>query len=76
VIPPGAEIGIRGRAVAPRVYVAIETDPGFEHLTGTVKAQVIAAIAADASSPLLEAADVGLVGDWRELAPALLVALA
>ena len=76
MIPRGAEIGIRGRAVAPRVYVAIETDPGFEHLTGTVKAQVIAAIAADASSPLLEAADVGLVGDWRELAPALLVALA
>jgi electron transfer flavoprotein alpha subunit len=75
VVPPGAEIGIRGRAVAPRVYVAVEADPSFEHLTGTVKAGVIAAIAADAGSPLLDAADVGIVGDWRELAPALLEAL-
>jgi electron transfer flavoprotein alpha subunit len=76
VVPWTAEIGIKGRAVAPRIYVAIEADPGFEHLTGTVKAGVIAAIAADERSPLLDAADVGLAGDWRDLAPALLDALA
>jgi electron transfer flavoprotein alpha subunit len=76
VVPWTAEIGIKGRAVAPRIYVAVEADPGFEHLTGTVKAGVIAAIAADERSALLDAADVGLTGDWRELAPALLNALA
>jgi electron transfer flavoprotein alpha subunit len=76
VVPWNAEIGIKGRAVAPRIYVAIEADPGFEHLTGTVKAGVIAAIAGDERSPLLDAADIGLTGDWREVAPALLNALA
>ena len=76
VVPWTAEIGIKGRAVAPRIYVAVEADPGFEHLTGTVKAGVIAAIAADKRSPLLDAADVALAGDWRDLAPALLTALA
>jgi electron transfer flavoprotein alpha subunit len=75
-VPWGVEIGLQGRQVAPRVYLAIETDAGFEHLTGAVKAGVIAAIAADPSSPLLAAADVALAGDWRELAPALLEALA
>ena len=75
-VPWGAEIGLEGRSVAPRVYLAIETDASFEHLTGAVKAGVIAAIAADPSSPLLAAADVGLAGDWRELAPVLLKALA
>lgn len=75
-VPWGAEIGLQGRSVAPRVFVAVETDAGFEHLTGAVKAGVIAAIAADPSSPLLAAADVGLTGDWRELAPTLLEALA
>jgi electron transfer flavoprotein alpha subunit len=74
-VPWGAAIGLQGRSVAPRVFLAVETDPGFEHLTGAVKAGVIAAIAADADSPLLAAADVGLVGEWRELAPALLEAL-
>jgi electron transfer flavoprotein alpha subunit len=76
VVPWSAEIGLQGRSVAPQVYLAIETDPGFEHLTGAVKAGVIAAVAADPSSPLLDAADVGLAGDWRELAPALLDAFA
>lgn len=71
----GAEIGLQGRSVAPRVYLAIETDAGFEHLTGAVKASVIAAIAGDPGSPLLAAADIGLTGDWRELAPALLKAI-
>jgi electron transfer flavoprotein alpha/beta subunit len=75
-IPWGAAIGLQGRSVAPRVFLAVETDPGFEHLTGAVKAGVIAAVAADPDSPLLGAADVGLAGDWRELAPALLRALA
>jgi electron transfer flavoprotein alpha subunit len=75
-VPWGARIGLQGRSVAPQVFLAIETDPGFEHLTGAVKAGVIAAIATDPSLPLLEAADVGLVGDWRELAPALLETLA
>jgi electron transfer flavoprotein alpha subunit len=72
----GAAIGLQGRSVAPRVFLTVEADPGFEHLTGAVKAAVIAAIAADPESPLLAAADVGLAGDWRELAPALLDALA
>jgi len=74
-VPWGAEIGLQGRQVAPHVYLAIETDAGFDHLTGSVKAGVIAAISSDPSSPLLAAADVGLTGDWRELAPALLDAL-
>jgi electron transfer flavoprotein alpha subunit len=75
-VPWGTEIGLQGRSVAPQVFLTIETDPGFEHLTGAVKAGAIAAIAVDPSSPLLAGADVGLVGDWRELAPALLEALA
>jgi electron transfer flavoprotein alpha subunit len=71
-----AEVGLQGRQVAPSVYLAIETDAGFEHLTGSVKAGVIAAISADPQSPLLAAADVGLSGDWRELAPSLIEAVA
>jgi electron transfer flavoprotein alpha subunit len=76
LIPPSLEIGLLGRAVAPRIYIAVETDGSFEHLTGTVKAGAIAAITGDESSPLLAAADIVLVGDWRELAPALLETLA
>jgi electron transfer flavoprotein alpha subunit len=75
-VPWGAAIGLQGRSVAPQVFLAVESDPGFEHLTGAVKAGVIAAIAADPESPLLAAADVGVIGDWRELAPTLIEGLA
>jgi electron transfer flavoprotein alpha/beta subunit len=65
------QIGLLGRAVAPRLYLAIETRADSEHLAGSVKAAVIAAISADEGSELLRAADVGIGGDWREVLPAL-----
>jgi electron transfer flavoprotein alpha subunit len=74
-VPWAAQIGLQGRSVAPRVFLAVESDAGFEHRTGAVKAGVIAAIASDPSSALFAGADAGLVGDWRELAPPLIEAL-
>jgi electron transfer flavoprotein alpha/beta subunit len=75
IVPPSRQIGLLGRAVAPRLYLAVETGGDFEHLTGTVKASVIAAVARE-RSPMLDAADIALVGDWRELVPPLLETLA
>ena len=69
-------VGLLGRAVAPRLYLAVEATGDFEHLTGTVKADVIVALARDRSAPLLEAADIALAGDWRETLQPLLDALA
>jgi electron transfer flavoprotein alpha subunit len=76
LVPASGQIGLLGRAIAPRLYIAVETDAGFEHVTGTVKAAVIAAVSSAASSPMFAAADVGLAGDWRELVPALLESVA
>jgi electron transfer flavoprotein alpha subunit len=76
VVPRSRQVGLLGRAVAPRLYLGVETSGDFEHLTGIVKANVITAISADAASPLLEAADVGIVGDWRDVLPSLADALA
>jgi electron transfer flavoprotein alpha subunit len=66
------QIGLYGRPVAPRLLVTVGVPGDFEHTTGFVKAAVIAAVNGDASAPMLHAADVGIVGDWRELLPALL----
>jgi electron transfer flavoprotein alpha subunit len=61
-----------GRAVAPRLLIAVGVSGDFEELTAFVKADVIAAVNGDARSPMLRAADVGVAGDWRELLPAFL----
>jgi len=71
-LPGNRQIGLYGRPVAPRLLVTVGVPGDFEHTTGFVKAAVIAAVNADGSAPMLRAADVGLVGDWRELLPALL----
>ena len=40
-----------------------------------MKAGVVAAIDADQRAPMLAAADIALVGDWREVLPPLVDAL-
>jgi electron transfer flavoprotein alpha subunit len=69
LIPWSRHIGLLGRPVAPRLYLAVGAGAGFEHLTGSVKAAVIAAVGRDEA--MLDAADVGLPADWREALPPL-----
>jgi electron transfer flavoprotein alpha subunit len=74
-LPKNRQIGLTGRAVAPRLYVAVGVRGAFEHLVGSVKAGVIAALNANERAPIFKAADVGVVGDWRETLPPLVEAL-
>jgi electron transfer flavoprotein alpha subunit len=75
-IPKNRQIGLTGRAVAPRLYVAVGVRGAFEHMVGSVKAGVIAGLNANERAPIFKAADVGVVGDWRKTLPPLVDALA
>jgi electron transfer flavoprotein alpha subunit len=75
LLPRSRQIGLLGRQVAPHLLVAVGVRGDAEELTGFVKANVIAAIATDRSAPMLAAADVAVVGDWREVLPSLLEAI-
>jgi electron transfer flavoprotein alpha/beta subunit len=61
------EVGLLGRPIAPRLYVAVEIGDDPEHWAGTVKATVIASIGAS-----VEAADVTLAAEPRGTLPLLL----
>jgi electron transfer flavoprotein alpha subunit len=74
-LPKNRQIGLTGRAVAPRLYLAVGVRGAFEHLVGSVKAGVIVALNKNERAPIFEAADVGVVGDWRETLPPLVGAL-
>jgi electron transfer flavoprotein alpha subunit len=71
-LPRNRQVGLYGRPVAPRLLVTVGVPGDFEHTTGYVKANVIAAISADPGAAMLQSADISLVGDWRELLPGLL----
>jgi electron transfer flavoprotein alpha subunit len=69
IVPRSRQLGLLGRAVAPRLYVAVETAGDFEHASGSVKAAVIVVFKASAA-PVTGTADVAVAGDWRQTLPA------
>jgi electron transfer flavoprotein alpha subunit len=74
-LPKNRQIGLTGRAIAPRLLLEVGVRGAFEHRVGSVKAGVIVALNANERAPIFSHADVGLVGDWRETLPPLVDAL-
>jgi electron transfer flavoprotein alpha subunit len=74
-LPHQVQVGISGRAIAPRVYIAVGIRGAFNHTVGIQKAGVILAINQNPRAPIFKAADYGIVGDWKEFLPPLFEAL-
>jgi electron transfer flavoprotein alpha subunit len=73
--PRSRQIGITGRALAPRLYVAIGLSGKFNHLVGVRSAGTILAINHDPDALVFDHCDVGIVGDWHDVIPPLTNAL-
>ena len=70
------QLGITGRAIAPRLFVSVGASGKFNHMIGVRNAGSVLAINADADAPVFGVADVGIVGDWHDVVPALVDAIA
>ena len=73
--PRARQVGITGRSIAPRLYVALGLSGKFNHMVGVRAAGTIVAVNVDRSAPVFEHCDVGIVGDWHEVVPLLHAAL-
>ncbi len=69
--PRTRQVGITGRSIAPRLYVALALSGTFNHIVGARGAKSILAGNADPGAPVFTHADVGIVGDWHEVVPLL-----
>ncbi|MGZ4713243.1 MAG: FAD-binding protein [Acidimicrobiia bacterium] len=74
-LPRARQIGITGRSIAPRLYVSIGASGKFNHIVGIRTAQTVLAVNPDPAALVHDAADVSIVGDYREVVPALTAAL-
>jgi electron transfer flavoprotein alpha subunit len=73
--PRARQVGLTGRSLAPRLYVALGLSGKFNHMVGVRAAGTILAVNTDAGAPVFTQCDLGIVGDWHQVVPALHEAL-
>jgi len=75
-LPRQLQVGLTGRAIAPRLYLAFGIRGAFEHTVGVRRAGLIVAVNKNPKAPIFKSADYGLVAEWQVLLPLLTQQLA
>jgi electron transfer flavoprotein alpha subunit len=70
-VPRQLQVGLTGKSIDPRLYMAIGVRGASNHTCGLKRADTIVAINNDADAPIFERANIGLVADWETILPAL-----
>jgi electron transfer flavoprotein alpha subunit len=71
-LPHNQQIGLTGRAISPKMYIALGVSGAVQHLVGVRTAKQIVAINKDAEAPIFKVATLGIVGDLFAVLPVLM----
>ena len=70
-VPEALHIGLTGKIVAPDIYIAIAVSGASQHTAGCTGSKHIIAINKDPEANIFREAELGVVGKYEEVVPAL-----
>jgi len=70
-LPKERQVGISGKTVKPKVYIAIGISGAFQHVTAMQGSDTIIAINKDPRAPIFGVAHYGIVDDFKNVIPVL-----
>ncbi len=73
--PYSAQVGLSGKSVTPRIYLAFGISGAVQHIAGMSGAETIIAVNHDPEAPIFRVADLSIQGDATEVLDALIDSL-